>query len=256
MKRFTFIIMLLCCSASAFAQGMYWQSTTEAADGKHTEESFAMPKMFKIVRTGETRNGSVMIFRLDKQLLWIVNPEERTYSEMTFADMEKMANKGAEKMAAMKERMKEMPEERRMMMEKMMGINDQPVEVKNTGESKTVSGYKCTKFLVLRGNEEMMSLWVTDGLKEFKPLMADWKNFSERMSTMTAQFAKGMADIYKKIDGFPMQTALSVMGQTMTTNVTKVEKRSTPASEFEVPSGYKKVKSEMENAMERMDKEN
>ena len=256
MKRFIVFAFMACCSASMFAQGMYWQSTTEAADGKHTEESFAMPKMFKIVRTGETRNSSTIIFRLDKQLLWMLNPEEKTYSEMTFADMEKMANKGAERMAAMKERMKEMPEERRKMMEKMMGANDQPVEVKNTGESKTVSGYKCTKFLVLRGGEEMMSLWVTDGLKEFKPLMADWKSFSERMSAMTARFAKGMSDIYAKINGFPMQTTLSVMGQTMTTSVTKVEKRTVPSGEFEVPAGYKKVKSEMENAMEKMDKEN
>ncbi len=252
MKHFIVFVMILCGCASAAAQGMYWQSTTETASGKRTEESFAMPKMFKMVRTGETGNGSDMIFRLDKQLLWTVKPEEKTYSEVTFADMEKMAGESAQRMEAMKKRMKEMPEEQRKMMEKMMGANDQPVEVKSTGESKSISGYPCKKFVVLRGKEQIMSLWITDQLKEFKPLMADWKNFSERMSAMTAQFAKGMSDIYKKINGFPMQTTLSIMGQTITTTVTKVEKHSTPASEFEIPAGYTKVKSEIEEAMEKM----
>ena len=246
MKKIIVISLILYCSASAFAQGLYWQSTTEAAGSKGTEESYAMPKMFKMVRNSETRNGSIMIFRLDKQLFWNVNQEEKTYSEITFSDMEKMAGRSAERMAAMKERMKEMPEEQRKMMEKMMGGNDQPVEVKKTAETKTISGYKCTKFLVLRGKEEMMSLWVTDQLKEFKPLMADWKSVSERMSALTAGFAKGIADIYTKINGFPMQTTLSMMGQTATTIVTRVEKRSLSASEFEVPAGYTKVWSEME----------
>lgn len=250
MKQFIVIVMMVCCTVSAFAQGIYWQSTTEGAGNKHNEESFAMPKMFKMVRTGETSEGSVIIFRLDRQLFWILNPEEKTYSELTFSDMETIANKTAGRMAAMKERMKEMPEEQRKMMEKMMGGNDQPVEVKNTKETKTISGYKCNKLIVLRGTEEVMSLWITDELNEFKPLMADWKAFSERMSTMAGQFAKGMSDVYKNINGFPMQTTLSIMGQTITTTVTRVEKRSTPAGEFEVPSGYKKVKSEMEKAME------
>jgi Domain of unknown function (DUF4412) len=256
MKPFIVTVMIFCGIYSASAQGMYWQSTTDGMGGKHTEECYAMPNMFKMVRSGETgKKGSVIIFRTDKQLMWMINPDEKTYSEMTFDDMQKMMEKNAEQMEAMKERMKNMPEEQRKMMEKMMGSSDQPLEVKKTEETKTVTGHTCTKVLVLRGDEEFMTLWVADDLKEFRPLMADWKSFSEHMSQMTARFGNGMLDVYKKIDGFPMETEVSIMGQTMTTTVTKVEEHSTPKSAFEVPEGFTKVKSPLEEASEKMEKE-
>ena len=62
----------------------------------------------------------------------------------------------------------------------------------------------------------------------------------------------GMAEAYKNSDGFPIQTE---MGHGMMTTVTKIERRSAPASEFEIPSGYTKVCGEMEDAMDKMDKE-
>ncbi len=250
MKLFIVIAMMACSSSSAYTQGLYWLSTTDAGGNKNSEENFAVPKKFKMVRTGESNRSSVMIFRLDRDLLWMLSPEEKSYSEMTFDDIEKMAVKTAAKMETLKEQMKGMPEEQRKMMEKMMGGNDQPVEVKKTAEIKTIAGYKCAKFLVHRGNEEVMSLWVTEELKEFKPLMADWKNFSERMSAISAQFAKGMADVYKNINGFPMETTMWILEQTITTTVTKVEKRPISPAEFEIPPGYTKVKNQLEKEME------
>lgn len=70
------------------------------------------------------------------------------------------------------------------------------------------------------------------------------------MASLTARFAKGMSDVYKKINGFPMETKISMMGQQITTVVTKVEKQSVAKSEFEIPNGYKKVKSAMEKEIE------
>jgi hypothetical protein len=256
MKHFMIAALLLCSATFTFVQGqgLYWQSTTEGAAGKHTEESFAVSKMFKMVRTSGTNDGSIMIARLDKQLFWTLNPEKKTYTEMTFDDMEKMMSKGSAQMDKMKEKMKTMPEEQRKMMEKMMGVqNDQPVEVKKTGETKSVAGYKCTKFIALRGEEEVMTLWVTKDLTGFEPLMADWKEFSQRMSAMTARFSKGTSEMYKNIDGFPMETTIKIMNNTVTTTVTNVEKRSIPSAEFDIPAGYKKVKSEMKESMQKMD---
>jgi hypothetical protein len=256
MKRVIVTMLLICGLTAANAQGMYWQSTSEGMGGKHNEENFAAPKMFKMVRTGGAEEGSVMIVRLDKKLMWMLNPEKKTYSEITFADIQKMANKGSDKMAAMKEKMKGMPEEQRKMMEKMMGGQmDQPVTVKKTGETKSILGHSCTKLIVMRGEEEFMTLWISKDVKGFAPLMADWKEFSEQMASMTSRFAKGMSDVYKEIKGFPLETSVSMMGHSMTTVVTKVEMRSTPASEFDIPLGYTKVKSPMEEEMQKMDKE-
>jgi hypothetical protein len=68
------------------------------------------------------------------------------------------------------------------------------------------------------------------------------------MATLTNM--SGLGDAYQKMDGFPMETDVDMMGK-MTTVVTKVEKRSTPASEFSVPAGYTKTESPM---MQKMDK--
>jgi hypothetical protein len=41
-----------------------------------------MPKMFKSV---EEENGSVVIFRLDKEVLYTIHTKEKTYRQLTFA---------------------------------------------------------------------------------------------------------------------------------------------------------------------------
>lgn len=70
------------------------------------------------------------------------------------------------------------------------------------------------------------------------------------MMAMNPMANKGLGDAFKKIDGFPIQTEMS---QGITNTVTKVEKRAASASEFEVPAGYKKVKSKMMEGMDNRD---
>lgn len=245
----------------AFGQGLYWQSKTTGTVGERTSETWAVPKKMKMVQSGKEQ--TISIIRLDKEVMWQLNPPKKTYSEMTFAQMENVARKAGGKMdaamAKMQEQMKDMPEEQRKMVEKMMGDrmpgagaqNSAAAQVTNTGEHKTISGFSTTKYTVQQGDQNVMTLWVTKDIKGFEELRDDWQSFSRRMAAMAPQ-GRGMADAYKNIDGFPIQTE---MGNLMTTTVTKVERRSTPASEFEIPSGYAKVRGEMEDAMDKMDKE-
>jgi hypothetical protein len=72
------------------------------------------------------------------------------------------------------------------------------------------------------------------------------------MMEMNPGSMKGLSDAFKKIDGFPVQT--EVMAGIVST-VTKVEKKVAPASEFEVPAGYKKVAPKMMEEMDKMDDE-
>lgn len=265
MKKTALVIMTLCIAASAFAQGLYWQSTTEGSVGEGVTENFAMPKMFKTVSTGDLNNDGITIARLDKQLFWMLNPKKKTYSEMTFAQMEETMKKAGGKMDAAMEKMNKemagMPKEQREMMERMMGgkmpgtQSDAAVEMQKTADRKTIAGYACTKYVALQDGKEFMTMWVTKDVQGFESLMADWKEFTKRMSAMTSRFAKGAADAYKNIDGFPMQTTVSMMNNSVTTTVTKIERRTTPAREFDIPSGYTKVKSEFEGAMQEMDEE-
>jgi hypothetical protein len=236
------LCMALLLAGSAFSQGLYWESTTSGgplADKPNVSQSFAMPKMFKIVNP-----TTVMILRMDQEKIYNVDPAKKTYSEMTFAEMEAYAKKAGDKMAQLKEKIKNMPPEQRKQMEAMSsmmgGGAEAAVEISATGEKKTVSGFACTKYVMKRGGKEFTTLWVTKGVTGFDNLRKDWMEFGKRMATLTNM--SGLGDAYQKIDGFPMETEIDVMGK-MTTVVTKVEKRSTPASEFNVPAGYTKTES-------------
>lgn len=261
MKRIALTALALCFVVSGFAQGLYWQSKTTGTVGEATSETFLVPRKMKVVHHG--RDASILIIRLDRELMWDIDPAEKTYSEMTFAEMEAMMNKAAGKMDAAREKMREemrnMPEEQRKMVEKMMGgkvpglspEGSAPVKVTNTGERKTIGGYACTKYVVQQGDQTLSTMWVTNDVKGFAGLAEDWKKFSRRMANLVQRFGKEMADAYRSIDGFPMQ--METAG--IVTTVTAVEQRATPASEFEVPAGYKKVKSKLSDAMEEMDEE-
>lgn len=264
MKRALYVFLALAVAIPALGQGFYWQAKTEGSVGESTTENFAMPKMFKTVIKGGPNDGSVTIMRLDKQVFWTLDSKKKTYSELTFDEMEKMASKMGTKMDAAMEKMNkelaDMPKEQREMMMKMMGgkmpgasATDAAIEVKKTSERKTISGYATTKYQVRQDGNDIVTLWITKDVKGFEKLMADWKQFANRMSSLTARFGKGVAEAYKDVDGFPMQTTATMMNQSVTTTVTKLENRSTPASEFDVPAGYTKVKSSLEDAMRDME---
>ncbi|MBI1807651.1 MAG: DUF4412 domain-containing protein [Ignavibacteria bacterium] len=245
-------------SVTVYGQGLYWESTMTGSmmGGKErTSKSFYMPKMFKEVREG---SDGTTIVRLDKQLMITVNNKDKTYSEMTFTELEatmkKAVGKMDEKMAEMEEKLKDMPEEQRKMVEQMMGNKmpgkgkDTKVEISATGEKKTISGYVCEEYLVKQDGKELMTLWTSKDVKAFDDMRKDLEEFKSRMAALNPMGGKGLAEGMKDLQGFPIQTQF---GQGLTSTVTKIEKRSTPASEFEVPAGYKKVKSKMFDEMEK-----
>jgi hypothetical protein len=236
------LCMALLLAGAAFSQGLYWESTTSGGplgDKPSVSHNFAMPKMFKIVSPTK-----VMILRMDQEKIFDVDPAKKTYSEMTFAEMEAYAKKAGEKMAQFKEKIKNMPPEQRKQMEAMGammgGGAEAAVEISATGERKMVSGFPCTKYVMTRGGKELTTMWVTKEVTGFDNLRKDWMEFGKRMATLTNM--AGLGEAYQKIDGFPMETDMNIMGA-MTTVVTKVERRSTPAGEFTVPAGYTKTES-------------
>jgi hypothetical protein len=247
----------LCIAVSmvgaAYGQGVYWEAQRSggSAGGKTvTEKMYYMPKKFKSESGDE---GQAVIFRLDKEVMYMVNTKEKTYSEVTFAEMEgamkKMGSKMDAAMAKMQKEMEGMPEEQRKMVEKMMkgkmpGKNTEgtEIEVTKTGEKKTINGYSCTKYVLGEKGKELLSLWVTKDVKDFEGMRKDFEQFRQRMMAMNPMMAKGVAAKINEVEGFPIETD---MGGGMRQVVTKIERKPTPPGEFEIPAGYKKVKSPM-----------
>ncbi len=237
----------------AFAQGVTWEAETTGGKEKDISKSYYMPRKVKMVQKGNT-----IIFRLDQEKMITVNDEDKTYSEISFSELEQMMKQVDEtmssKMAEIKEQMASMPEEQRKMMEKMMagqmgGMMEEP-EVKRTGETKTINGYNCTKYVVMTGGKETFSVWTTKDVKEFDGMRKDMEEFGKRMAAMTPRMGKSVAAAMTNLEGFPIQQEMAGMK----TTVLSVKKENSPASIFDPPAGYKKVKSEMMEGMEKMKK--
>jgi hypothetical protein len=157
--------------------------------------------------------------------------------------MKKMSSQ----MAEMQKKLADMPPEQRAMIEKMMGSKgkeDAPTTVTPTSEKRTISGYACQKYTLDRDGKTVITVWATKEITAFEGMRKDWSQLQKRLMALTPGGAKSIAEAFTKIQGFPVQTE---MEQGITNVVTKFEKRTTPAGDFEVPSGYTKVKNKAMN---------
>ena len=249
-RFFTFIVVSLSfvITSTLHAQGFYWESTMSGGPGgERVSKNYMMPHLFK-VEEGSDKHTS-MIVNTDKKILLTMNDADKTYSETTFDEMEarmkKMSGESDAKIEALKERLKAMPAEQRKMMEKMMGQSEgasEAIEIKNTGEKKTILGYECVKMEVRQEGETVLSVWASSAVKGFDKLKGDWEEFSRRMTPqMPGKMGKAIVEGMKKIEGFPMQTEIG----TIVSTITKLEPRAIPASVFDVPAKYKKIKEPM-----------
>jgi len=251
---------LVLAGAAAYSQGLYWESTHSGSmmqEKNSISQQYYMPGKFKVVSAD---NGETIVLRLDKEIIYTIDPNDKTYSEMTFAEMEASMKKAGARMdahmAELQKQLESMPEEQRKMMEQMM-VDKMPgmkkegkVEVKKTSDKKTISGYACVKSVITEDGKELMTVWATKDMKDFNVIRKDMEEFGRRMAAMNPMMPKGFLEAMAKIEGFPIETS---MGTTMKQVVTKVERRSTPAGEFEVPAGYKKVDPKLMQMDEEME---
>jgi hypothetical protein len=248
-QTLTIISLMVLFSLSLFGQGLYWESTAHLTvmgnDREINSKFYAMPKMFKSV-DGEQHEA---IIRLDKGVILNINHEDKTYTEMTFDELNSMMKKGSEKldksMAELKDRLKDMPEEQRKMVEQMMSKNpvmgggsDEKYTVKNAGKTEKINGYNCSKYIVSQGDKDVLTVWATKDVKGPESLKKDLQDFRERLASTMPRIGSAMAEGMKNVDGFPIR----VESANYKSVVTKIEHKSTPSSSFEAPKGYKKTK--------------
>jgi len=243
----TVLTSTLVFSAVGRAQGFYVESI-HAGNDKAMDRFYFMPKMLKTV----DRDGRISIFRLDKETFYNIDPAKKSYTGMTFAEMKGMMGKAKSKLGdVLEKRLEQLPPDQRKKMEERMGAmmnqSTSPnvtYQVQATGENKSISGYNCEKYIVKRNGKEFETIWATKQISGFESIKRDMADLTERLSSAIG--TKGAINLwYKDIDGFPIQTesygSVSV--------ATKIERKTIPTSEFEVPAGYTKEKNKMEEAL-------
>jgi len=241
--RLLCLIILLCMGSVLHADVMYEMvSTSEGMMGMKGETNmriFVKGDRSLTEMTAENPMGGTMsdtkIIRLDKGVIWAVDHEEKTYSEMQIA----------QETPAMEETDEDMP------------MPD--LKVERTGEKKKILGKDCEKVIVTMDIEDdegatklKQTMWVTEDVPGYKEI----QNFQQHM-TGQGSMSPGMMGGTKKtfeefqkktgeIEGFPleidMEMIMGAQGMSLTfkthSEVTKIE--TTPISDkvFEIPAGY------------------
>ncbi|MBI3873138.1 MAG: hypothetical protein HY304_08705 [candidate division Zixibacteria bacterium] len=179
-----------------------------------------------------TKTTSVV--RLDKGVMWEINHKDKTYTEMTFAQMRAMMDSlgrafaGAQGQAAA---------QKPQIDTSKVTFSPPTFEVKKTGKSETIAGYNCEQSIMTMTTEgtdkktgDKMKLLLTMDmmLTPNSPAAAERERFGRKMaeamgSTMdksTAQPMMGMMGAYgvdlkklagemEKMKGFPMRSVMA-----------------------------------------------
>jgi hypothetical protein len=219
MKKITHILTILILFATtAYPQNF---EGTVKYDLKYSGEAIAqfasmMPSAYTLKLKGDksrfTIEGGMMsalmgdiITHSDKELAYILMPQQKTAYKISTKDSEKNAQEK---------------------------LNAPPIvpKVINTGETEKINGYNCTKYKISIKNDEgeiISYVWAS-------------KDIAAKLPKATMQTG---ITTYEGIDGFPVKIEqnMSQMGISFTMNIilNELKQGKIPDSEFTVPSDYK-----------------
>ena len=249
-------------SASLGTAGVVMKFTAHGTGDDAKPMSGSMEMQGDSVRVDN--EGTTMIFRGDKQVVWVIPAGSDSYMEMTKDSMKQAAAGMDAAMAAMKDQLANMPPEQRAMVEKMMAQRAQPAAapapvsetLKPTGKTETIAGHATTAYDSYQGAERVRESWVADW-KVFDLTAADMRPLEEMADFMSA-LAPGMA---KRMDtgfaahysgkdalpGVPLRVVAFSKTGDWTHEITSLQRQDVAAARFEVPAGLTK-----EDAMSEM----
>ena len=183
----------------------------------------------------------------DKKVLYLLDHNKKTYAEMPM-DLDKMFDEAAAAGAGddpeMAEAKKKMPGFMKGLMKGVMG--SMSAKVTETGETKKIGDWNCRKYLIemdMGMGKSQAEAWATEDIKidyglyftSTNAMMASQPGFDKIVKEM--QKVKGVI-VYQKT-----QTKMMGADVTMTTELLECLDKSAPAGNYEIPAGYKKVKS-------------
>ncbi len=249
MKHITALASALAAAAvvslSAQGPGITFVQT-DTRDGKTTTLLTQMDKNHMRTESG----SSVFIFDGEAQVLRLVNNERKSYSELTKAEMQKMA----QQMNAAMEKLKDMPPAQRAMMEKMMagrgmpgaGPAAAPITYKATGSDKA-GQWSCSKYDGMRGADKVVELCAVEpkalGLTpadfEVARQMAEF--LKSLMPQMADQISLNGTQAEQGFSGYPIRRTTFANGKVTSVHELKeIKREAIPASAWQAPAGFKR----------------
>ena len=228
------------------------ESIEAAVEGRHLKMGIA---------AGSTGGKGDMIFRGDRREMVVVDHKDKSYTVIDGAAMQQIAGQVSKAMSQMQEALKNVPEDKRKMIEEMMKQRlpqetaPQPPksELRKTGERGEKNGYPCVKYEIWRDGRKLRELWVTDwdnveGGSEVVDTFEDMADFFKELMDSIPDFGQGgqsgdpAFEHMREIGGFPVVTREFGDDGSLEDESTlrSARRRTLDPAEFEPPSGYKR----------------
>ena len=229
------------------------QKTTSGANTSTHQSQIEKTRM-RAEFAGQAGRKQTIIFDATAPVLWMIDDQAKTYSEMTKADVDRIGAQMSSAMAQMQQQMQNLPPEQRARIEAMMqggrgmiaGAAGPPPEYKKTG-TDTVGKWTCDKYQGTKNGEKTSEV-CTVAPGAFGFAMGDFeitKQFAEFFSKLMPQGAEGLFRIGSSgpagFSGIPVRSVSFKDGAPQTvTEMTEASRQNFPDALFAVPAGYKK----------------
>ena len=221
---------------------------------KNTDSSGTQTNQVQIEKDrmrAEVPGKQVVVFDGGKQVLTMIDPEHKTYRQMTKADADAMAAQVSGAMAMMQQQMANMPPEQRAQMEAMMrgrGMTAEPAKTvyRKTGTDK-VGKWTCDKYEGFQGDQKTSEVCTVDpkvigfAATDFE-VTKQMGEFFQKLAPQQAgqMFAIGQAEA-QGFSGIPVRRTYTIGNAQTTTELTDVTRQSFPDASYAVPAGFQKT---------------
>lgn len=209
-------IILAFSAMNLFAQnfeGKITQKETSNYDGEAQETFTSTVFVNNNKICVEDGKGNRYIFSADKNVMWFVLTEQKSYIEM---DMESFPS------------------------DENSEFEDEETKtvVKKTGMKKVINGFECEQ--VIETNEYEGSeneYWVT----KKQSLKKIFSSIASMMDKFGGEEESGNSKELEAFDGIPILTITKYPGAEERSEILSIEEESVPEIKFQIPAGFKKI---------------
>ena len=233
------------------AQGLVIVEKTTINGAAETHQIQITPQRMR-TDIGGPNGPTTVMFDGAKQLLYLINPGRKTYSELTKAEADQMGSQLSGAMAQIQETLKNMPPEQRAQMEAMMKGRGLPAmsygAVKTTykkGGTQRVGKWTCDVYEILV-NEQRTGEMCTVSPQTLGFTAADFavsRQLADFIKSILPQGTEAMFQVGDGSAGFsgvPVRRVMTVLGRETISEMTDVTRQDVPDSQFAVPAGFTK----------------
>lgn len=251
----TFVLASSLQTSLLAADGILVTEKTTTASKTETHQIQVERTRIRVEATNPSGDPIVLIFDGAKQVLWMLDLNKKTYTELTKAEADAMGSQLSGAMAQMQQAMQGMSPAERAQMEAMMrgrgmpamGGAPAPTEYRRAG-ADTVGSRACAKYDGYQGGQKTSELCTVEPAAmgfvaadfEVSTQMADF--FSKLVPQATDSVFKLGAGGTGKFSGVPMRRVSAIGGRQTTSEVTGAVRQTFPESTFALPADFQKTK--------------